>query len=55
MVVKYLQAEGVDITALTLSQIEAIVNSYAEATGCDKSKLLPSLTAYTRYREAEGA
>ncbi|NLG34278.1 MAG: hypothetical protein GX548_02885, partial [Lentisphaerae bacterium] len=36
-------------------QIEAIVNSYAEATGCDKTKLLPSLTAYiTEYREAEG-
>jgi len=55
MVVKYLQAEGVDIAALTPSQIEAIVSSYAEATSCDKSKLLPSLTAYiTEYREAEG-
>lgn len=55
MVAKYLEAEGVDLTALTPGQIEAIVNSYAEATGCDKTKLLPSLTAYiTEYREAEG-
>ena len=55
MVVKYLEAEGVDIAALTPNQITAIVNSYAEATGCDKSQLLPSLTAYiTEYREAEG-
>lgn len=55
MVVKYLEAESVDLSALTPGQIEAIVNRYAEATGCDKSKLLPSLTAYiTEYREAEG-
>ena len=55
MVVRYLQAEGVDMSALTPSQIEAIVTSYAESTGCDKSKLLMSLTAYiTEYREAEG-
>ena len=55
MVAKYLEADGVDITALTPGQIEAIVNSYAEATGCDKSQLLPSLTAYiTEYKEAEG-
>jgi TP901 family phage tail tape measure protein len=55
MVAKYLEAESVDLSALTPGQIEAIVNSYAEATGCDKSKLLPSLTAYiTEYREAEG-
>lgn len=55
MVVKYLEAEGVDIAALMPNQITAIVNSYAEATGCDKSQLLPSLTAYiTEYREAEG-
>ncbi len=55
MVAKYLEAEGVDLSALTPGQIEAIVSSYAEATGCDKSQLLPSLTAYiTEYREAEG-
>jgi TP901 family phage tail tape measure protein len=55
MVVKYLEAEGVDLSALTPEQIEAIVDSYAEATNCDKSLLLPSLTAYiTEYREAEG-
>ena len=55
MVAKYLEAEGVDLSALTPGQIEAIVSSYAEATGCDKSKLVPSLTAYiTEYKEAEG-
>ena len=55
MVAKYLEAEGVDLSALTPSQIEAIVSSYAEATNCDKSELLPSLTAYiTEYREAAG-
>ena len=55
MVAKYLESEGIDISALTPGQIEAIVSSYAEATGCDKSQLLPSLTAYiTEYREAEG-
>ena len=55
MVAKYLQAENVDLSALTPDQIEAIVSRYAEATGCDKSQLLPSLTAYiTEYREAEG-
>ena len=41
--------------ALTPDQIEAIVTRYAEATGCDKSQLLPSFTAYiTEYKEAEG-
>lgn len=55
MVAKYLQAENVDLSALTPAQIEAIVSRYAEATGCDKSQLLPSLTAYiTEYKEAEG-
>ncbi len=55
MVAKYLQAENVDLSALTPDQIEAIVTRYAEATGCDKSQLLPSLTAYiTEYKEAEG-
>ena len=55
MVAKYLQAENVDLSALTPDQIEAIVSRYAEATGCDKSQLLPSLTAYiTEYKEAEG-
>ena len=55
MVAKYLEADGVDLSALTPGQIEAIVDSYAEAAGCDKSQLLPSLTAYiTEYREAEG-
>lgn len=55
MVAKYLQAENVDLSALTPDQIEAIVSRYAEATGCDKSQLLPSFTAYiTEYKEAEG-
>ena len=55
MVAKYLQTENVDLSALTPDQIEAIVSRYAEATGCDKSQLLPSLTAYiTEYKEAEG-
>ena len=55
MVAKYLQAENVDLSALTPDQIEAIVTRYAEATGCDKSQLLPTLTAYiTEYKEAEG-
>ena len=55
MVAKYLQAENIDLSALTPDQIEAIVTRYAEATGCDKSQLLPSLTAYiTEYKEAEG-
>ena len=54
MVARYLQAENIDLSALTPDQIEAIVTRYAEATGCDKSQLLPTLTAYiTEYREAE--
>ena len=44
-----------DLTALKPSQIEGIVSSFAEATGCDKSALLKEFTAYiTEYKEAEG-
>lgn len=55
MVVRYLESEGVDISKLTSAQVDGIVSAYAEATGCDKSQLLTSFTAYvTEYREAEG-
>jgi TP901 family phage tail tape measure protein len=55
MVARYMEAEGVDLSALTPDQVEAVVSAYAEATGCDKSQLLTSFTAYiTAYQEAEG-
>lgn len=55
LVVKYLEAEGVDVSALSPDQIQGIVTSFAEATGCDKSQLLTSFTAYvTEYKNAEG-
>ena len=56
MVARYMEAEGIDLLrALTPDQVEAVVTAYAEATGCDKSQLLTSFTAYiTAYQEAEG-
>ena len=50
MVVKYAEAESVDISALSPDQVEAIISSFAEATGCDKSTLMQDFTAYiARY------
>ena len=55
MVARYMEAEGVDLSALSPDQVEAVVSAYAEAAGCDKSQLLTSFTAYiTAYQEAEG-
>lgn len=55
MVARYLEAESVDISRLSPDQVEGIVSAYSEATGCDKSELLTSFTAYiTEYKEAEG-
>ena len=55
MVARYMEAEGVDLSALSPDQVEAVVTAYAEAAGCDKSQLLTSFTAYiTAYQEAEG-
>ena len=53
MVAKYLEAEDVDISALSPDQVEAIVSAFAEATGCDKSQLLQDFTAYiARYDDS---
>ena len=55
MVVRYLQAEGVDMSALKPDQIEGIVTKFSEATNCDRSALLQSLTAVvTEFQVAEG-
>jgi hypothetical protein len=43
---KYLQAEGYDVSDLSPDQINALVNSYSEATGVDKSSLLTAFVAY---------
>ena len=54
-VVKYLQAEDVDIASLKPDQIEGIVTKFAEAANCDRSELLTSFTAVvTEYQVAEG-
>ena len=55
MVVRYLEAEGVDVSSLKPDQIEGIVTKFSEATNCDRSALLQSLTAVvTEFQVAEG-
>ena len=50
MVAKYLEAENVDLSALSPDQVEAVVSAFAEAARCDKSQLLQNFTAYiTKY------
>lgn len=53
-VASYLKAANADISAIKPDQLEAIVNAYAEATGCDKSALLQAFTAYiTAYDDSK--
>ena len=44
-----------DVSALTPDQVEALVNRFSEATGCDKSGLAQSLTGYISQYDDSGA
>ena len=55
LIVKYAEAENVDLSALNSAQVEGIVTKFSEATGCDKSELMKEFVAYiTEYKEANG-
>ena len=55
IVTKYLLDENVDLSKVTDAQVNAMVTSYAEATGCDKTALKAEVVAQiTAYEEAEG-
>ena len=48
-----MEAENIDLSALSPDQVEAIVSAFAEATHCDKSTLLQDFTAYiARYDDS---
>ena len=44
-----------DVSALKPDQVEALVNRFSEATGCDKSALAQSLTGYISSYDDSGA
>ena len=55
LIVKYAEAENVDVSALNSAQVEGIVTKFSEATGCDKSELMKEFVAYiTEYKEING-
>ena len=55
LIVKYAEAENVDLSALNSAQVEGIVTKFSEATGCDKSELMKEFVAYiTEYKEING-